>query len=155
MSLPIRSPEHAAAEAARDEVRVFVIFWDEYHIGRFAEAIKGRKALTTFVSTAFGPSDLVALMDPLLPVDALRFTRDRRELAQKIAKLEGRFGIYMPTRSAAEDNMLEQPRRRAPAIRGHDLGAPVGRGPPRLASRKGARRSSSSAKGSPAWGWIS
>jgi VWFA-related protein len=106
-SLPIRSPEHAAAEAARDEVRVFVIFWDEYHIGRFAEAIKGRKALTTFVSTAFGPADLVALMDPLLPVDALRFTRDRRELAQKIAKLEGRFGIYMPTRSAAEDNMLD------------------------------------------------
>jgi VWFA-related protein len=107
-SLPIRSPEHAAAEAARDEVRVFVIFWDEYHIGRFAEAIKGRKALTTFVSTAFGPSDLVALMDPLLPVDALKFTRDRRELTQKIAKLEGRFGIYMPTRSAAEDNMLER-----------------------------------------------
>src|SRR5205085_613518 len=63
-SLPIRSPEHAAAEAARDEVRVFVIFWDEYHIGRFAEAIKGRRALTTFVTTAFGPSDLVALMDP-------------------------------------------------------------------------------------------
>jgi VWFA-related protein len=107
-SLAIRSPEHAAAEAARDDVRVFVIFWDEYHIGRMAEAIKGRKALTTFVTTAFGPADLVALMDPLLPVDALKFTRDRRELAEKIAKLEGRFGIYMPTRSAAEDNMLER-----------------------------------------------
>src|SRR4051812_28015634 len=107
-SLAIRSQEHAAAEAARDEVRVFVIFWDEYHISRFAEAIKGRKALTEFVSTAFGPADLVALMDPLLPVDALKFTRDRRELVEKIAKLEGRFGIYMPTRSAAEDNMLER-----------------------------------------------
>ncbi len=54
LSLAIRSPEHAAAEAARDEVRVFVIFWDEYHIDRFAEAIKGRKALSEFVSTAFG-----------------------------------------------------------------------------------------------------
>src|SRR4051812_17910061 len=107
-SLPIRSPEHAAAEAAKDDVRVFVIFWDEYHIGRMAEAIKGRKALTTFVTTAFGPADLVALMDPLTPVDALRFTRDRRELTQKIAKLEGRFGIYMPTRSPAEENMLER-----------------------------------------------
>ena len=106
-SLPIRSPEHAAAEAARDEVRVFVIFWDEYHIGRFAEAIKGRRALTTFVSEAFGPADLVALMDPLLPIDAIRFTRDRRELTEKIAKLEGRFGVYMPTRSAAEDNMMQ------------------------------------------------
>ncbi len=107
-SLAIRSPEHAAAEAARDDVRVFVIFWDEYHIHRFAEAIKGRQALTDFVSNAFGPADLVALMDPLLPVDALKFTRDRRELSGKIAKLEGRFGIYVPTRSAAEDNMLER-----------------------------------------------
>src|SRR5262245_52232423 len=34
-SLAIRSPEHAAAEAARDDVRVFLIFWDEYHINRF------------------------------------------------------------------------------------------------------------------------
>jgi VWFA-related protein len=106
VSLAIRSPEHAAAEAARDEVRVFVIFWDEYHISRFANAITGRKALTAFVSSSFGPADLVALMDPLLPVDALRFTRDRRELAEKIGKLEGRFGIYTPTRSTAEDNML-------------------------------------------------
>ena len=108
VSLPIRSPEHAAAEAARDEVRVFVIFWDEYHIGRFAEAIKGRKALADFVSSAFGPADLVALMDPLLPVDALRFTRDRRELAETIGKLEGRFGVYTPSRSAAEDNMNQR-----------------------------------------------
>ena len=108
VSLAIRSPEHAAAEAARDEVRVFVIFWDEYHISRFADAIKGRKALTDFVSSSFGPADLVALMDPLLPVDALRFTRDRRELVEKIGKLEGRFGTYTPTRSAAEDNMLQR-----------------------------------------------
>ena len=105
-SLAIRSPEHAAAEAARDEVRVFIIFWDEYHIGRMAEAIKGRKAIADFVSSAFGPTDLVALMDPLLPVDALRFTRDRAVLAEKARKLEGRFGIYSPTRSAAEDAMV-------------------------------------------------
>ena len=58
VSLAIRSPEHAAAEAARDDVRVFVIFWDEYHIGRFADAIKGRRALTDFVSSSFGAADL-------------------------------------------------------------------------------------------------
>ena len=103
VSLAIRSPEHAAAEAARDDVRVFLIFWDEYHIGRFVDAIQGRKALTDFVTSAFGPTDLVALMDPLLPVSALRFTRDRAELAARIQKLEGRFGVYVPTRSAAED----------------------------------------------------
>ena len=105
-SLEIRSPEHAAAEAARDDVRVFVIFWDEYHIGRFASAIHGRKALTTFVTSAFAPTDLVALMDPLLPVDALRFTRDRNEMADRIRKLEGRYGLYVPTRSVIEEAQL-------------------------------------------------
>lgn len=108
VSLEIRSPEHAAAEAARDEVRVFVIFWDEYHIGKFSSAIYARKALTTFVSSAFGPTDLVALMDPLLPVDALRFTRDRADLADRIRKLEGRYGIYMPTRSVLEEAQLQR-----------------------------------------------
>lgn len=107
-SLAIRSPEHAAAEAARDDVRVFLIFWDEYHIGRFVEAIQGRKALTEFVKSAFGPTDLVALMDPLLPVSAVRFTRDREDLAARIRALEGRFGVYTPTRSAVEDAQLQR-----------------------------------------------
>ena len=44
-SLPIRSPQHAAVEAARDDIRVFVIFWDEYHIGQMAPAIRAREAL--------------------------------------------------------------------------------------------------------------
>src|SRR3954470_23326273 len=39
-SLTIRSPYHAAAEAARDDIRVFLIFWDEYHIGEMAPALR-------------------------------------------------------------------------------------------------------------------
>jgi VWFA-related protein len=96
------------AEAARDDVRVFVIFWDEYHIGRFSSAIHGREALQTFVTTAFAPTDLVALMDPLLPVAALRFTRDRTAMADQIRKLEGRHGVYMPTRSVIEEAQLQR-----------------------------------------------
>ena len=105
-SLAIRSPEHAAAEAARDDVRVFLIFWDEYHIERFAAAIQGRRALTEFLGSAFSPTDLVALMDPLLPTDAIRWTRDHRGLLPAIHKLEGRFGIYVPTRSIVEEAQL-------------------------------------------------
>jgi len=105
-SLEIRSPEHAAAEAARDDVRVFLIFWDEYHIGRFAPAIMGRKALLEFVHTAFAPTDLVALMDPLTPVDAIRWTRNLGDLADKVQKLEGRFGVYTPVRSVLEEGQL-------------------------------------------------
>jgi len=105
-SLEIRSPEHAAAEAARDDVRVFLIFWDEYHIGRFASAIQGRRALTDFVTSAFGPTDLVALMNPLLPTDAIRWTRNRTDLSQAIQKLEGRSRVYLPARSVLEEAQL-------------------------------------------------
>jgi VWFA-related protein len=106
LSLPIRSPQHAAAEAARDDVRLFVIFWDEYHIDQFGSAVRAREQLTHFVLEAFGPTDLVALMDQLTPVDALRFTRDRRELANQVHTLRGRRGLYVPARSAIEEAHL-------------------------------------------------
>ena len=102
-SLPIRSREHAAAEAARDDVRVFLIFWDEYHINRMASAVHAREYLTRFVKTAFGPKDLVAFMDPLTPIEAIRFTRDRQELADLVRRLQGRLGIYSPARSVLEE----------------------------------------------------
>ena len=105
-SLPIRSQEHARAEAARDEIRVFVIFWDEYHIGQMVPAIEGRRALADFVHNAFGPADLVAIMDPLTPLDAIRFTRDRLELTETVRKLTGRLGIYMPPRSPLEEGQM-------------------------------------------------
>jgi VWFA-related protein len=110
ISLPIRSPEHAAVEAARDDIRVFVIFWDEYHIGQFVPAIRARDALNEFVQTAFGPTDLVALMDQLTPTDAIRFTRDRRALAEQVHKLQGRQGVYLPPRSSVEEAQLYQMR---------------------------------------------
>jgi VWFA-related protein len=106
LSLPIRSPEHALAEAARDEIRVFVIFWDEYHIGQMGPAIEGRKALSDFVHNAFGPADLVALVDQLTPLDAIKFTRDRLELTEAVRKLKGRQGIYMPARSMLEEGQM-------------------------------------------------
>src|SRR5436190_21950240 len=109
-SLPIRSTYHAAAEAARDDIRVFVIFWDEYHIGQMAPAIRARAALSDFVQFAFGPTDLVALMDQLTPTDAIRFTRDRRALADQVHKLQGRQGVYVPARSAVEEAQMYRSR---------------------------------------------
>ena len=106
LSLPIRSPQHAATEAARDDVRLFVIFWDEYHIDQFGSAVRAREQLTNFVLEAFGPTDLVALMDQLTPISALRFSRDRRDLANLVHNLRGRRGLYIPARSAVEEAHL-------------------------------------------------
>jgi VWFA-related protein len=106
LSLPIRSTHHAAAEAARDDVRVFLIFWDEYHIEQFSSAMRAREQLTRFVLESFGPTDLVGIMDQLTPMSAIRFTRDRRALAEAVHLLKGRRGVYIPTRSAVEDAHL-------------------------------------------------
>ncbi len=107
-TLAIRSRSHAANEASRENVRLFLIFWDEYHIGQMASATRARGALAQFVRTAFGPTDIVAFMDPLTPIDAITFTRDRLELFERTRKLSGRSGIYVPTRSAVEDAHLER-----------------------------------------------
>jgi VWFA-related protein len=110
LSLPIRSREHAAAEAARDDVRVFLIFWDEYHISQFAPTVRAREQLTRFVLDSFGPTDLVAFMDPLTTLDSIKFTRDRRELAEHVRQLKGRRGVYVPPRSAMEEGHLHSMR---------------------------------------------
>ena len=117
-SLPIRSRQHAAAEAARDDVRVFLIFWDEYHIEPYVNALRAREALSRIMMTAFGQTDLVAIMDPLTPSSAIEFSRDRRSLADRIHTLQGRRGIYLPPRSAAEEAQLEVVNWNPPAVEG-------------------------------------
>jgi VWFA-related protein len=104
-SLPIRSQEHAASEAERDDVRTFLILWDEYHIDEFASSYRARGALEQAVLTGFGETDLVALMDQLTPISAIEFTRARREMADQIRKLKGRRGVYL-SRSALEDAQM-------------------------------------------------
>jgi VWFA-related protein len=105
-SLQIRTPQHAAYEATREDVRLFLIFWDEYHIGQLIPATRGREMLQGFVRSAFGPSDLVGLMDQLTTLDSIRFTRDWLALADQIHRLQGRFNLFIPARSAVEEAQL-------------------------------------------------
>ena len=104
-SLPIRSHEHAASEAERDDVRTFLILWDEYHIDEFVSAYRARQALENAVLTAFGETDLVAVIDQLTSVVDIEFTRDRRATADRVRKLKGRRGEYVP-RSALEEQQM-------------------------------------------------
>jgi VWFA-related protein len=107
-SLEIRTQDQAEAEAARDDVRVFSIFLDDYHIDKVpAITLPLRRALTKFVDR-FWPTDLVALMDPLTPLSALRFTRSHAELVDVINRFEGRQGEIFPVKSAAEEAQLQR-----------------------------------------------
>jgi VWFA-related protein len=105
-SLEIRSQDQAEAEASRDDVRVFAIFLDDYHVDKAPNiTIPLRQGLTLFVNRLW-PTDLVAMMDPLTPLSALRFTRSKSELQAVVNKFEGRQGEIFPIKSVMEEAQL-------------------------------------------------
>jgi len=106
--LEIRSKEHAMLEAAREDVRLFAIFLDDYHITKRPEiTLPLREALTKFVNQ-LGPNDLVALMEPLTTLYDLKYTRSKPDLLNRIRTFEGRYGETFPVKSAIEEAQLSQ-----------------------------------------------
>ena len=107
-STVIRSAEHAAVEAAREDVRLFVLFLDDYHVDKSPTVmIPLKRTLRAFVE-ALGPYDLVAVMDPLTPLTHIEFSRDRNKLLAIVNNFEGRRGELFPVRSAAEEAQQSQ-----------------------------------------------
>jgi len=106
--LEIRSKEHAMLEAAREDVRLFGIFLDDYHISKRPEiTLPLREALTKFINQ-LGPNDLVALMEPLTTLYDLKYTRNKSELLARIRNFEGRYGETFPVKSVIEEAQLSQ-----------------------------------------------
>ncbi len=103
-ALAIRSQDHAIAEAGRDDVRVFAVFMDDYHLDRFPqEMLPLRKALGDFIGTMMGPQDLVTVMNPITPLSALKWTRDRGALVRELRTYEGRLDNFIG-RSVLEES---------------------------------------------------
>ncbi len=106
-SLPIRSVDHARQEALRDDVRLLVIFLDDYHLKYGAlEDTRLKQGLVRFIQHEIRPLDLVAVMGPLTPLEDLGLTRDRSALIERVNQLEGRLGGFVPPRSAIEEAHL-------------------------------------------------
>jgi VWFA-related protein len=106
-SLVIRSADHARQEAARDDVRLMVVFIDDYHLAYgVLEDTRLRRGLARFVEDSMQPLDLFAVMGPLTTLSDLNLTRDRGELVERINRLEGRLGGFVPPRSAVEEAHL-------------------------------------------------
>jgi VWFA-related protein len=106
--LEIRSREHALLEARREDVRLFAIFLDDYHIDKAPHiTLPLRDTLTKFIKQ-LGPNDLVALMEPLTTLYDLKYTRDKGELINKVRTFEGRRGLTFPVKSAIEEAQLSQ-----------------------------------------------
>lgn len=91
----IRSDYDEESEAARDDVRLFAIFLDDYHVRRGA-SMSVRNPITRFISTQLGPSDMVGLMYPLESTASVRMTRNHDAVMTAIQQFQGRKYDYTP-----------------------------------------------------------
>lgn len=112
---PIRSMYDQEIEAARDDVRLFVVFLDDYHV-RLGNSMRVREPLSKFIQSQLGPLDMVAVMYPLTPVAALDFTRDHDSVISAIRRFEGRKYDYRP-RNPLEEQYIYYPAQTIETIR--------------------------------------
>ncbi|MFO7694356.1 MAG: VWA domain-containing protein [Vicinamibacterales bacterium] len=111
----IKSAYDQESEAARDDVRLFVIFLDDYHVRR-ASAMRIREPLIQFVKTQLGPLDMVAVMYPLMSVQQVTFTRDLDSIVSELRNFEGRKYDYRP-RNPFEEQYAYYPAQAVETVR--------------------------------------
>jgi len=96
----IRSLADQERELRRDDVRVIVIYLDDYHT-RLGNSMAIRERLARFVR-GLHPRDLVALMTPLMTTAAVTFSRNHDATARQIMAFQGRKYDYTPRHPAEE-----------------------------------------------------
>ncbi len=97
----IRTDYDEELEAARDDVRLFAIFLDDYHVTQGSSMVM-RQQISRFVETQLGPSDMIGLMYPLQPVAAVRMTRNHAAIMKAIQQFLGRKYDYTPKNELEE-----------------------------------------------------
>ena len=91
----IRSPFDEEREAARPDVRLFVLLLDDYHVRR-GNDMAVRKPLAEFIANQLDPADMLAIMYPLTPVADIHFSRNRSAAISAVNAFEGRKFNYQP-----------------------------------------------------------
>ncbi len=103
----LRNRDDEEAEAAREDVRIFAILLDDYHVRR-ANSISIREPLTRFIQTQVRPHDMIAVMYPLSPASDVSFTRDHAAVISAIERFQGRKYDYRPL-NQFEQNYMRYP----------------------------------------------
>jgi VWFA-related protein len=91
----IRTTYDEETELARDDVRLFVILWDDYHIRR-GSALAAKEPLVRFVRNTLGPADIIGVMYPLTSFNTIGYTRNHEAVVKEILRLDGRKHDYQP-----------------------------------------------------------
>ena len=100
----IRNAIEEQMEAARDDVRLFAIFLDDYHV-RLENSMRAREAIARFVENQIQPKDIAGIMYPLWSINDVMLTRNRRQVASAIREFTGRKYDYTP-RNAFEERYV-------------------------------------------------
>lgn len=111
----IRTDYDEEAEAARDDVRLFAIFLDDYHVRKGA-SLASRNQLARFIETQLGPSDMIGLMYPLETTSSVRMTRNHSAVMRGLQQFEGRKYDYRP-RNQFEEQYANYPTETVERIR--------------------------------------
>jgi VWFA-related protein len=104
---PIRTQFDEESEAARDDVRLYAIFLDDYHVRRESSMVV-RDPLSRFIQMRLAPQDMVGIMYPLTPISDVFLTRDRDATVSAIQQFDGRKYDYRP-RNAIEMSYSHYP----------------------------------------------
>ena len=97
----IRSDFDEEQEAARDDVRLFAVFLDDYHV-RKGSSLAAREPLARFVERQLGPSDMIGVMYPLESVGSVLMTRNHDAVARGLRQFTGRKFDYTPMNEAEQ-----------------------------------------------------
>ena len=100
----VRNAIEEQMEAARDDVRLFAIFLDDYHV-RLENSMRARESIARFVENQIQPKDLAGIMYPLWSINDVMLTRNRRQVAGAIREFTGRKFDYTP-RNAFEERYV-------------------------------------------------
>ena len=103
---PILSDEDEHREAAKDDVRLFGIFLDDYHVRR-ESGLATRDEIARFVDTQLGPSDMIGVMYPLSPLSSILMTRDHDAVKRGVEEFVGRKYNYEPKNAIEEKYQFE------------------------------------------------
>src|SRR5262245_41605159 len=103
----IRTDNDEEMEAAREDVRLFAIFLDDYHVRR-GTSLAVRNQLAQFVQTQLGPSDMIGVMYPLESTASVRMTRNHSAVVRGLQQFTGRKYEYEP-KNQFEENYAHYP----------------------------------------------
>ena len=91
----IRTRNDEETAAADENSRIFAFFLDDYHV-RKETSMSVKKPVVEFIANQLAPGDLVSVMYPLTPLDAVLINRNHQGVINTVEKFIGRKYDYEP-----------------------------------------------------------